>query len=87
MKKLFIRPQDSGPFYNEMHAAGLDMPDKIKFSFAALPLLFELDKNRQLNESVKYNCCKSIKYARGNNIEGTIIAVPSFLNSTGCNKE
>ncbi len=38
--------------------------------------------NQLLNEAAKYN-----RYTRGNNSEGTIIAVPSFQNLIGYNKE
>ncbi len=70
--------------------AGQDISDKIEFSL--LHSLFSLDLSENLynwllNEVVKYKCCKSIKYTRGNNTEGIIIAVPSFQNLSGYNKE
>jgi hypothetical protein len=69
---------------------GQVIPDKIEFPL--LHSLFSLDLgknlyNRLLNEVVKYNCVKSIKYTRGHNTEGIIIAVPSFQNLSGYNKE
>ena len=54
--------------------ACLNIPDKIEFPL--LHSLFSLDLgknlyNRLLNEVVKYNGGNTIKYKRGNNIEGT----------------
>jgi hypothetical protein len=70
--------------------ACLNIPDKIEFPL--LHSLFSLDLgknlyNRLLNEVVKYNGGNTIKYKRGNNIEGTIIAVPSFRSLSGYRKE
>jgi hypothetical protein len=57
--------------------------------FAALTFPFKSRENlynRLLNEVMKFSGRKTIKYTKGNNTEGTIIAVPSYQSLSAYGK-
>jgi hypothetical protein len=71
-------------------SAAYSLPNKDKFPL--LHSIFSVNQgcnlfNQLLKEMVQFSGSKTMKYAKGNNMEGTLLAVPEFRSLKGYQKE